>query len=169
MKKIINKIAVKKITILIVLILLTITGCKKYPEGPSISFKSAEKRLVNAWKFQNIARDGNDITSNYANNYIEFNSSGTTRFYTPDATYSGTWTLNDKNKNISITLKGFIMAKDYSYNFEENITMSGDIVMLKSKEIKFNLNVTDYLKGYVISQYIEQTSTSTQTWDLIIK
>ena len=153
----------------IVLIIIILSACKKYSEGPSISFKSAEKRLVNTWKFQNITRDGNDITSDYANNYIEFNSSGTTRFYTPDATYSGTWTLNDKNKKISIIIKGLLYDKYYTYNFEDNITMSGDIVMLKSKEIKFSLNVTDYLKGYVISQYIEETTTSTQTWDLIIK
>lgn len=50
----------KKITLLAVAVLLTIGACTKYPEGPSFTLKSAEKRLVGKWKAKTFFIDGED-------------------------------------------------------------------------------------------------------------
>ena len=38
-------------------------GCKKYEEGPLISFKSKESRVINTWKAKYVFRDDEDVTA----------------------------------------------------------------------------------------------------------
>jgi len=65
MKKIINNITVKKLIILTVLILLIITSCKKYPDGPLISFRKPMNRLMGKWKVEYVGINNNDATQLY--------------------------------------------------------------------------------------------------------
>lgn len=50
----------KKLTIILCLSLALVFGCKKYPEGPKITFRSPEKRLEGNWKVKSFYKDGED-------------------------------------------------------------------------------------------------------------
>jgi len=43
------------------------TGCKKYYDGPLISFRSKEKRLINTWHLESYLINNVDKTVCYAN------------------------------------------------------------------------------------------------------
>lgn len=63
----------------IVLIGLVITGiqsCKKYPEGPVISFHSRAERVANTWKVDNYKLNGTDYTSLMTDYSETFSKSG---------------------------------------------------------------------------------------------
>ena len=55
----------KKITILTVLILITVISCKKYPDGPLISFRSPLSRLLGKWEVTNVTINGDEATASY--------------------------------------------------------------------------------------------------------
>lgn len=52
----------KRISIVIVLAIILITSCKKYPDGPLINFHSKEKRIVGEWSVDYFSIDGVDST-----------------------------------------------------------------------------------------------------------
>jgi hypothetical protein len=75
----------KKISMIIILAALlvpTIQSCKKYPDGPLISFRSRTERVANTWKIDNYQKNGNDYTSLMA---------GYTETYSKDGNYSYSW------------------------------------------------------------------------------
>ena len=41
--------------------LLLLPGCKKYPDGPLISFKSAQNRIKGKWYYDHFYEDGKDL------------------------------------------------------------------------------------------------------------
>ena len=47
------------------ILLLTFYGCKKYPEGPSVSLRSRTERVANNWKVGQVLDKGKDVTSRY--------------------------------------------------------------------------------------------------------
>lgn len=67
-----------------------LSGCKKYEEGPTVSFRTKRDRITNLWKFENVTYDGQDVTNqfNRANYIITF-----------DVVKAGfyTFTLRDEN------------------------------------------------------------------------
>ncbi len=46
----------------LLLLIVFLTSCKKYDEGPWISFNSKEKRLVGTWEVEKFTVDGYDST-----------------------------------------------------------------------------------------------------------
>ena len=66
----------KHITLALTLILtLFFTGCKKYEEGPLISFRSAETRIHGKWEIKEFTINGADsleLLSSYYGNEIRF-------------------------------------------------------------------------------------------------
>ncbi len=44
---------------------VSVTGCGKYDEGPSISLRTKKARVVGEWEIEKIMRNGVDITSDY--------------------------------------------------------------------------------------------------------
>jgi hypothetical protein len=77
-KKTISVIAV----ILIGFMVPTIQSCKKYPDGPTISFRTRTERVANTWKVDNYKVNGSDYTSSMG---------GYTETYTKDGNYSYSW------------------------------------------------------------------------------
>jgi len=97
----------KKLSLLailcIALLMPTIQSCKKYPDGPLISFHSRTERVANTWKVDNYHKNGNDYTSLMA---------GYTETYTKDGNYSyvwgslagtGVWGFQNSDKEIRLT------------------------------------------------------------------
>ena len=46
---------------------LLLTECKKYPEGPSISFRTKKARIINSWKVSKYLENNVDLTTNFNN------------------------------------------------------------------------------------------------------
>lgn len=115
---------------------VTVTGCGKYEEGPSISLRTKKARVVGEWELEKILENGVDKTSDYravvASETIEFKKDET---YTAAYSYtsllgggtdseSGTWAFaSDKEKFSTSTT-------------ENNVTTTStvDIIRLTNSE-----------------------------------
>ncbi|MBN4071232.1 hypothetical protein JYT72_01855 [Crocinitomix catalasitica] len=96
------------------LLTLIVVSCKKYDEGPAISFLSKKSRVANTWVFESYTIDGVDSTAFYAAPGTEltldkdYNASGMivqsdgTNFDT--TVFSGTWEFVEKNKGFGMIL-----------------------------------------------------------------
>ncbi|MBN4052068.1 hypothetical protein JYT53_01050 [Cytophagaceae bacterium AH-315-L13] len=105
--------------------LTSMTGCKKYEEGPALSLKSKKGRVANKWKID-YAFDIDDnqvVTSDYTGETWEFAKDGEWIERDNDVIdKSGTWGFISDKESIKIT-------KD-----NNNIDYY-DILKLKSKEM----------------------------------
>ena len=106
-----NKTSVLAIILAGMMIIIT-SGCKKYPDGPMISFYSRTQRVAHAWKVDNYKMNGNDLTSLYSN-YTET--------YTKDGNYSYSWGMlsgtgkwSFQNKDKEILLSGISNQNTYT-------------------------------------------------------
>ena len=99
------------------IVALLVCGCK-YDDGPFISLRSKEARVVNSWAYDLVLHNGLDVTSgsselsvDYTQSSIGFNNDG--RFSTiiseigADSTivslqYDGSWFFQDKKKMIEL-------------------------------------------------------------------
>lgn len=64
----------KQTTLAMAVIMLIISSCKKYEEGPMISLRSKTERVANTWKVDIYYKNGADETTDFKNkkiNYIE--------------------------------------------------------------------------------------------------
>lgn len=55
------------------IVLAVLPGCKKYPEDPFISLRTAKQRLTREWKINRIIVNGNDQTNSYNDSLINKN------------------------------------------------------------------------------------------------
>jgi len=88
---------------LITIVITVFESCKKYPDGPLISFHTRTQRVANTWKVDNYKKNGSDYTS-LVTAYSET--------YTKDGGYSyewngisgtGTWSFQNSDKEILLT------------------------------------------------------------------
>ena len=104
----------KLLALIFISSVLFFTECKKYPEGPSISFISKKERIANTWKISKYMEDGVDLTSNFNSTFTKF-SLNTTKsgeytisreFYsTFNTSETGNWTLSSDKKTFTINPK----------------------------------------------------------------
>lgn len=96
----------------IVLIIASFMQCKKYPDGPAISFRSKAERVANTWKVSKYMEDNVDKTSDfntYLNSYVltTTKSGDYTISYkilgTLNYNESGTWKFSNNKKDITFT------------------------------------------------------------------
>jgi len=100
-------------------LLIFASACKSYSDGPLISFKKPESRLVNTWVPEKVYDEqGNDISSQFEDISYLFNSDGTMEirlllagvFQTQS---SGTWSFINKKDQLVLNYSGsFITAVD---------------------------------------------------------
>ncbi|WP_306643352.1 hypothetical protein [Sanyastnella coralliicola] len=62
--------------LVIATIMLSITSCSKYEEGPVISLRSKTERVANTWVIEKAYDGGEDVTDNYDEYIIQFLSNG---------------------------------------------------------------------------------------------
>ncbi|MBI2967057.1 MAG: hypothetical protein HYY40_04500 [Bacteroidetes bacterium] len=99
-------------------------GCKKYEEGPSLTFKSAKSRLANVWKVEKSFLNGveetcdADCQTERNNTSIEFKKDGTfilvSYFGGASLTYTGTWTLSSDKNVITTTVSYTLLGQTYT-------------------------------------------------------
>jgi len=85
----------------------------KYEEGPYISLRSKDARVINSWKYDLTLRNGLNVTTalvadeiNYINSSIGFDDNGKFSLIEEiDSVliiYDGTWSFSDKKESILI-------------------------------------------------------------------
>ena len=80
---------------------VSLSGCKKYEEGPGISFRSKTTRLARAWKLDKyVDKSGNVQTVNLGK--FVFDKDGFTKL-TTILTTEGKWHFNDNKSKVITT------------------------------------------------------------------
>lgn len=121
----------KKLTTVLALTVLTgLVSCKKYEEGPSVSFQSKKARVSNTWEIEKLVIDGDDLTSLQVDDYyLKFSKDGGYESGAgSDKFTEGNWEFTSNKENIKITGKDL----DDNSDIEEEYV----ILKLKSKEMK---------------------------------
>ncbi|MFM2225066.1 MAG: hypothetical protein RJA07_1268 [Bacteroidota bacterium] len=57
------------LSVMILLVIFVLSGCKKYPEGPSFSLRTKKARITNTWTLEKYLFDDSLATSWYTNTY----------------------------------------------------------------------------------------------------
>lgn len=125
---------------LLLLLPLLFTGCKKYVEGPTLSFKSKTARVVNNWKLSQLIVNGKDETANFTGFEAHFYDNGTYEFYLGALKIEeGNWVFSSNKENLVLSGED-ILHNPFSYELE--------IVRLKEKEFWCKKdeggNITEY-------------------------
>lgn len=100
----------KKLLLAASLVIISITSCKKYDDGPAFSLRSREERIANDWHIEKAMEGGNDVTSDFDNYHVTLRKNGST---TLTAKYiflgteyefatGGTWSFQDKDEKIKV-------------------------------------------------------------------
>jgi hypothetical protein len=126
----------KKRTLFVVIIIIAIVGasCQKYEDGPSMSFRSPEKRLIKKWKLTNIykdydeKKDNNDSTFEFKENK-EFEGHITNFYNLKMSKFSGTWQFTNNKK--TIVCSGTVYSSLGNYAKE----ISFEITQLRSSDL----------------------------------
>jgi len=133
----------KKITSLsIILIAIIFASCKKYPEGPSISFRSKVERLSNTWHVKQYFENGVDKTNDFNNICQNY-----------------TLTIN-KNETYTLTYKAFGLinyseAGAWSFNTDK----TGVTFKNNSNNQTSNWTILKLLETELWGKYIDSNKT----------
>lgn len=82
-----------------------ISSCQPYEDGPSISFRSKEERVVNSWKVKYAFEDEKDISLRYKDIEYHLDYEGLLEIHTAVdsdsvAIQKGFWDMYDKGESI---------------------------------------------------------------------
>lgn len=83
--------------------LFLIGGCKKYDEGPAISFRTRTERVSNTWKVDNYKVNGTDVTSLVSGYSETFTKSGGYSYQWGEQSGTGTWKFQNNDEEIALT------------------------------------------------------------------
>src|SRR5882757_8797216 len=107
----------KRKTPMIMILLTVVTmgymeSCKKYPEGPIVSFHSRTERVAKTWKVDNYKINGSDYTSLVSDYNETYSKDGNYSYSWGLISGTGTWAF--QNKDTQIKLTGASNQKDYT-------------------------------------------------------
>lgn len=114
----------KKLSIIITILVLCTTAvgssCKKYEDGPYVSFKSREERITNNWTVEKAYRDGQDVTDAYMAEYPGLtwqfednkNATRTINVLGEKVNTNGKWTLQSDDEELAIFLSNPLYAEN---------------------------------------------------------
>ena len=144
-KKYMNKIFAS--ILFLTLMVVGFSSCKKYEEGPSLSFRSIKQRITNTWKIESYSINGAE--------QVGFPEISTQKqFWLGDGAYNhtyidpitgigqridGKWELQDNNNKIALTLNNANTGQPESANI---------FTILKLKEKSMWLRSIDNSKEY---------------------
>jgi len=102
-----KKSSLKTLLFVLTVSLFVFSGCKKYEDGPLISFKSKMKRLEGEWRL--VYLNGDDVFSIPPKLYFKFEEDGTfTRTEVGEdntVSYKGTWVWESHKEIIEVDLR----------------------------------------------------------------
>jgi hypothetical protein len=121
----------KKLILGLLVLFFALSSCKKYEDGPTISFLSKKSRVVNVWQLDKKFENGKELTltADDKDDYIEFTKENKVKYTvvsgSTSITVEGTWKF-DSNKEYIIT--------EFSFSGVTSID-SLRILRLKSNEL----------------------------------
>lgn len=92
----------KKLIPTLMLLTVLMFGCKKYEEGPGLSFRSKEARVANTWKVAKCTVGNTDYTSYYTNlDYSEtYEENGNYSYKSNSGSGAGKWEFQQDKEQI---------------------------------------------------------------------
>jgi len=100
-------------------------ACKKYEEGPMISFRTKKGRLENTWKVEKWMLNGVEQNiAPYSGQTIQFTKEGNVTFAVGAFALTGTWKFINDKEDVEITFTGSTAPDDTIH-----------IIKLKNKEL----------------------------------
>ena len=134
----------KKLLLPLIVIVLAFTGCY-YEEGPIISLRTPESRLVNKWKYEKFTLNGQDQMDNYQSSWVEFKKDKTATFYEDTAySYTAAWEFSDDFKTL------YLNCSDDSLNTWE---IDYNILKLRDKELWLESDMGSITMYLELSEY----------------
>ena len=112
-----------------ILLASSFPGCKKYEEGPAISFRSRAERVSNTWKVEKLLVNGADNTPQYTAFTETYTKAGSYEYDLSGNKGSGKWEFAENDTQI----KRSGVSGMSSYN----------LVILKLKESEFWYSYSD--------------------------
>lgn len=138
-----------RILLFFIVIIFCFAGCKKYDDGPTLSFRSKKARVVGKWVTEFwLVNKYEQILMLDSNRTAEFTDDGIYRYhqYNPFnhlvTDLEGTWEFRKNKEQLLLSLPGIADTSSYQI---------WDILRLKNKEIR--LEMIDY--GYPNSTLYE--------------
>lgn len=111
-----------------------VTSCKKYEDGPFISFRTRKERVVNSWKFSQALYNGLEVTNgtidtsiNYSKSSIGFDDAGRFSLYlvqkdSGSLQQNGNWFFQKKDEELLL-------------EFDNGSSIVWEILKLKEQEL----------------------------------
>lgn len=139
--------------LLILLPLVAFVSCRKYEEGPNISFRSKEARLTNNWGIESVSINGVNFSQDpyYAKQKHYFYADGNYRLTIIDPitlvaeNVQGSWELLDDGRQLNITRNNYQGVADSTINYK----------ILKLFEKQLWIRSTDNEQEYHFAPYDE--------------
>ena len=128
----------KNIALLSLFVVLFLTSCNKYSEGPNFSLLTRKARITNDWILESYTKDGTELYDGSYELNLSIESDGTysksqitsSLGQLQSETTHGTWEFENSQSEIVLLENGFAIGESY------------EIIMLKNKNLK--LRQTDY-------------------------
>jgi len=144
----------------------TFQSCKKYENGPTISFRSKKARVANDWAISSYQEGGIDKTTERINDDMELTKAGemTYHLYIGGTLFTmvGTWEFDDSKEKIKIVASYNQM--DGATAIPTSVVEDMKITKLKEKEMWWEGSISQTLSGgYVWNE------TGTSLWTYAVK
>jgi hypothetical protein len=150
----------RKLYIFILLSIAFLYGCKRYPDGPLISFRSVEGRLEGNWQIAGFTSNGVDSLQyciDSCGNSMNINmqqANGSYNFLTFSRGFEADWTFSDNKRIMNVS---FFPDSVYTASFsgvgfvpiKEGCNIQWKIVKLELKELE--ITTTSNGCNYVMS------------------
>ncbi len=132
-------------------LVVSISSCRKYEEGPNVSLRTKKARVTNNWKYESAQVNGVEVSLDpyYAKQKHYFYRDGKYIQTIIDPitlearNIQGTWALYDNDRKIAITTK----------NFSGNIDSTSDYNILKLFEKQMWLRTVDNSREFHFSPF----------------
>lgn len=125
-----------------------ITSCKKYEEGPGLSFRSKKQRIANTWKYENYILNGVELAGNpqYQTTKVFMSANGemNTTFINNitgiASSVNGNWELLDNDTKISIKQNNVIQGLPETTTLYNILKLQNDEMWLRSGDLTTDIH-----------------------------
>lgn len=93
------------------MVVLAISACSKYPDGPDVSILPRKERIEGKWIAESVKFNTTDSTANYANYIWEFTRNYSVILQIKDAKTTGTWSTVTSDKDFVIDYDNGVQEK----------------------------------------------------------
>lgn len=122
-------------------VIIILGACRKYEEGPNVSFRTKKARVTNNWKVESASLNGTEVSMDplwaKQKHYMYRNGSYVLTIIDPITlelkNLQGSWTLYDHDTKIALTTK----------NFSGNIDSTNEFNILKLYNKQFWIRKID--------------------------